>query len=213
MDTHTEKEEEPSIKKIKQDTVSSKKNGLPPPNIVEFTNNKKNLTDSLPQRQVDSMYRALLEKEGINIDFTIIKTKPVMTHSATRKFTIRIDEKNESAFTTRKVPVGLMSPTLYYAVFRDPTVYVLKKISMQLLLSVLLIAFTTLSFVFIYRSLLAQKRLTAIKNEFISNITHELKTPIATVSVAIEAMKNFNALQSPELRYSGTGAEPFIIAG
>jgi len=37
-----------------------------------------------------------------------------------------------------------------------------------------------------------------MKNDFISNITHELKTPIATVNVAIEALRNFNALQSPE---------------
>ena len=37
-----------------------------------------------------------------------------------------------------------------------------------------------------------------MKNEFISNITHELKTPIATVNVAIEALRNFNAIQSPE---------------
>ena len=44
-----------------------------------------------------------------------------------------------------------------------------------------------------------QERLTALKNDFISNITHELKTPIATVSVAIEALQNFNALQKPEL--------------
>ena len=66
------------------------------------------------------------------------------------------------------------------------------------MLSVLLIALTTASFIFIYRSLRAQQRLTDIKNEFIGNITHELKTPISTVSVAIEAMKNFDALQSPE---------------
>ena len=43
-----------------------------------------------------------------------------------------------------------------------------------------------------------QRRLAELKNEFISNITHELKTPIATVGVAIEALKNFNALQDPQ---------------
>lgn len=42
-----------------------------------------------------------------------------------------------------------------------------------------------------------QQRLTALKNDLISNITHELKTPITTVGVAIEALSNFNALQDP----------------
>jgi two-component system phosphate regulon sensor histidine kinase PhoR len=41
---------------------------------------------------------------------------------------------------------------------------------------------------------MSQRRLADIKNDFISNITHELKTPIATVNVAIEAMKSFNVL-------------------
>ena len=36
-----------------------------------------------------------------------------------------------------------------------------------------------------------------IKNDFISNVSHELKTPVATVSVAIEALKNFQALNNP----------------
>jgi two-component system phosphate regulon sensor histidine kinase PhoR len=49
----------------------------------------------------------------------------------------------------------------------------------------------------LYRNLINQRRLAEIKNDFISNITHELKTPIATVNVAIEAMRNFNALQDP----------------
>ena len=50
----------------------------------------------------------------------------------------------------------------------------------------------------LYRNLLRQQRLAALKNEFISNITHELKTPIATVGVAIEALKNFNAIDDPK---------------
>lgn len=38
-----------------------------------------------------------------------------------------------------------------------------------------------------------------LKNDLISNITHELKTPVATVSVALEAMQNFRALDNPAL--------------
>ena len=37
-----------------------------------------------------------------------------------------------------------------------------------------------------------------MKDEFISNITHELKTPIATVTVAVEALRNFGGIQSAE---------------
>jgi two-component system phosphate regulon sensor histidine kinase PhoR len=66
------------------------------------------------------------------------------------------------------------------------------------LFSVLLLGITLLSFVLLYRNLLRQRRLAALKNEFISNITHELKTPIATVGVAIEALKNFNAMDNPQ---------------
>ncbi|MEO0468268.1 MAG: HAMP domain-containing sensor histidine kinase [Bacteroidota bacterium] len=54
-----------------------------------------------------------------------------------------------------------------------------------------------MAFFLSYRSLQKQKRLNQLKNDFISNVTHELKTPITTVGVAIEALRNFNALQDP----------------
>src|SRR5690606_5160833 len=44
------------------------------------------------------------------------------------------------------------------------------------------------------RNLARQHRLVQLKNDFVSNITHELKTPIATMGVAIEALRNFNAI-------------------
>ncbi|MGY8910699.1 MAG: sensor histidine kinase [Flavobacteriales bacterium] len=43
-----------------------------------------------------------------------------------------------------------------------------------------------------------QKELAINKNDLISNITHEFKTPIATVSTAIEAIQNFNVLDDKE---------------
>ncbi|MBT8393555.1 MAG: HAMP domain-containing histidine kinase [Bacteroidia bacterium] len=39
-----------------------------------------------------------------------------------------------------------------------------------------------------------QKQLAEVKNDLISNITHEFKTPISTIGVALESIKNFNVI-------------------
>ncbi len=67
-----------------------------------------------------------------------------------------------------------------------------------MLFSIFLTLLTSISFVVMYRSLKAQQRLMELKNDFISNVTHELKTPVSTVSVALEALKNFHGLDNPE---------------
>ncbi|MCK5401727.1 MAG: HAMP domain-containing histidine kinase, partial [Flavobacteriaceae bacterium] len=43
-----------------------------------------------------------------------------------------------------------------------------------------------------------QKQLAEVKNDLISNITHEFKTPISTISVALESIKNFNVIDDKE---------------
>ncbi|MBK7407092.1 MAG: HAMP domain-containing histidine kinase [Saprospirales bacterium] len=68
----------------------------------------------------------------------------------------------------------------------------------QILFALLLFASVLLAFYVVYKSLLKQQRLTELKNDFIRNVTHELKTPITTVGVAIEALSDFNVLDHPE---------------
>lgn len=76
--------------------------------------------------------------------------------------------------------------------------YLFQKILPELLFSLLLFTCVSLAFGLIYRNFRAQQRLSDMKNEFISNMTHELKTPISTVNVAIEALQHFDALSNPQ---------------
>jgi two-component system phosphate regulon sensor histidine kinase PhoR len=52
-----------------------------------------------------------------------------------------------------------------------------------------------LAFYLTIRTMLRQKKLGEIKNDFINNMTHEFKTPIATISLAVDAMRNEKVIQ------------------
>lgn len=73
-----------------------------------------------------------------------------------------------------------------------------REILPQVLFSIFVTLLTSTAFFIMYRSLRSQQRLMEMKNDFISNITHELKTPVTTVSVALEALRNFKGLENPQ---------------
>jgi len=70
--------------------------------------------------------------------------------------------------------------------------YLLGKIFTQILFALVLILLTASAFVIAYRSLRAQAQLNAVRNDFISNITHELKTPVSTVKVVLESLRRYD---------------------
>lgn len=77
--------------------------------------------------------------------------------------------------------------------FSDPTILILKRSFTEIILSLLLSLSIIFCLLYLLRTINKQKKIDLIKNDLISNITHEFKTPITTISTAIEGIKNFTA--------------------
>ncbi len=71
----------------------------------------------------------------------------------------------------------------------------LKALHLRIITSILFTIIIITAFYLTVRTMLRQKKLGEIKNDFINNMTHEFKTPIATISLAVDAMKNEKVLQ------------------
>jgi two-component system phosphate regulon sensor histidine kinase PhoR len=109
-------------------------------------------------------------------------------------FTISRLEGGDRSHGLNEVVLGFANPVRYRLTLSETFPFLLRKLTLPILFSLFLVGISLAAFVLLYRNLVRQQRLANLKNDFISNITHELKTPIATMGVAIEALKNFNAI-------------------
>ncbi|WP_439183439.1 sensor histidine kinase [Carboxylicivirga taeanensis] len=69
--------------------------------------------------------------------------------------------------------------------------YLLKVITPQILFVIILLSLTGFALAFTYRSYIKQMKLNQLRSDFINNITHELKIPVATAKAALEALRKF----------------------
>jgi two-component system phosphate regulon sensor histidine kinase PhoR len=72
----------------------------------------------------------------------------------------------------------------YYIDFTFKSSMILKELSASLGISIFSILIVIIIFLYTYRNLMEEKRLSNLKTDFINNMTHELKTPLATITVA-----------------------------
>ncbi len=97
------------------------------------------------------------------------------------------DESNQYKADIYPNDVYGQSPKLIVS-FPDKNRFLLNSIQWLLILSVVFTLIILLAFYMTIRTILRQKKVSEIKNDFINNMTHELKTPIATISLATDAL-------------------------
>jgi two-component system phosphate regulon sensor histidine kinase PhoR len=95
-------------------------------------------------------------------------------------------------------------PTFLYLHFPHQRRYLLRTMSVMLAISAVLILVIMFAFSYTINTILQQKKVSEIKNDFINNMTHELKTPISTISLACEA------LADPDMRRSEQQLSTFV---
>ncbi|MEM9052373.1 MAG: HAMP domain-containing sensor histidine kinase [Bacteroidota bacterium] len=95
----------------------------------------------------------------------------------------------DSGFKVRLFPDDFTQPTRYLRIwFPNQESYLIRTLWPLLASSTIFLIAIVLAFAYSIRTIFRQKKVSEIKNDFINNMTHELKTPISTISLACEAL-------------------------
>jgi two-component system phosphate regulon sensor histidine kinase PhoR len=95
----------------------------------------------------------------------------------------------DSRYRASLFPNDIDGPDHFLAVyFPHQSTYILREIATTLIASLIFIGIILGSFIYTMKVIGRQKKLSDIKTDFINNMTHELKTPIATISLATQVL-------------------------
>ena len=169
----------------------------------KFVNQKmidifRNISSLTPQQRVDlafldTIIYKVLKQAGIKSSYSyniVDKNNQVVNFPAyTDKY--KTERLKENTYTARLFPGNVFDADLYLNIhFYEKNVELFSEMWLTLLVSLLLIALVITSFAVLFKTILKQKRLSEVKNDFINNMTHEFKTPISTISLACEALND-----------------------
>ncbi len=177
--------------------------GLVPPDNLSFSITKPlSIADRFSEREIGDKLKEAMAKE----DLKDLRFEFAITANANEYTTMELQSKDfmqesidTAHFRRRFIPItpetgtdleGLMQYEHLIIIIPDFKTQVWQSITWVIVGAALFNLIIIAAFYLAIKTILNQRKLNAIKSDFINNMTHELKTPLATISLAVDAMKN-----------------------
>ncbi len=155
--------------------------------VEKLFRNDLDLSERITPEKINRVLSAQLNEKGINTPYEFA----VRRDNGSTVFTSAEFKLGNETYVTRLFPDDLFGNTgslvVYFPAERE---FIFSSIELMAItsatLTLILIITSALTLVIIFR----QKRLSEIKNDFVNNMTHELKTPISTISLASQMLND-----------------------
>ena len=157
--------------------------------------------DTLDLNKLDNYLSSEFKRNNINVKYALkYQYQARINRDSTAKKIIGFNLNNipEDYLQTISKSTFLPRRSSLELLFIDDTFGLLKSSFISIILSFLLSLCIIASLIYLLKTIYQQKQLAEVKNDLISNITHEFKTPISTIGVALESINNFKVIEDKE---------------
>lgn len=161
------------------------------------------ISQRLDQEYLSAQINSALRENGIKIPFEFAVVSGMGDDLVPVKSENFNEEELNSPYRVSLFPGDIFQkPNFLLLSFPDVSSHLYRSILFMLAGSVIFTLIILITFSVTMWVILRQKKISEIKTDFINNMTHEFKTPIATISLAVDSIDNPKILSLPDkIRY------------
>ncbi len=162
---------------------------------------KRPVEQRVNRLMLDSLLRKSLRERGIAIAYEFAIQNDIHQSIIFSTASYRHDSTDSELFKASLFPNELNTiPSQLLVYFPERQAFILENMGFTLVSSALLLLVILGCFYVAVATILKQKKLSDIKNDFINNMTHEFKTPISTISLAVGMAREQVEVQGPSVK-------------
>jgi len=151
------------------------------------------LADRIPSKdKLDTLIKKELLNKGVGLEYDFwvkLANKDSVLYQNVSHSDEKVLPKNVYQFSLFNQDI-IRDPGMLYVYFPDKNSLILDNMFASAASSAILLLVLIFIFAYTIYAIIRQKKLSEMKTDFINNMTHEFKTPVATIMIASEALKD-----------------------